>query len=191
LGISLISGALGYLDLIKLDAAFFQNQFQNLIEPVPDSLAIIHFQNIADARISGAEIGLGISLFDNLTDLKTSYTYLDPVELDETGHVADTLSYRNRHHWVSSLGVHLWKIDASLEYRYASALESVELFPENPETGQDRLVPISVWNASVGTTWSNWEIRLRVDNIFQYYYTQLERNMAEERLVTLTLEKRL
>jgi len=190
-GISFIAGEYGVVDLLKLDAALFQNQFENLIEPVPDSMAIIHFQNIADARIQGAEIGVGVSFFDNITDLKTSYTWLNPVELDGDGQVIDTLSYRYRHHWVSTIGIHVWRLDGSLEYRYASALESVELFPENLQTGQDRQVPISVWNASMGTEWSGWKLLFRVDNIFQYYYTQLERNMEEERLVTVSLEKRL
>jgi len=103
LGLSLISGSIGVIDLLKFDAAIFQNRFQNLIEPVPDSLAIIHFENISDARITGLELGLGVSLWDNLTDLKTSYTWLNPEELDADGMVIDTLSYRYRHHWVSTL----------------------------------------------------------------------------------------
>lgn len=191
LGLSMMLGEMGMIDLLKVDAALFQNRFNNMIEPVPDSLAIIHFENISDARIQGFDLGLGVSLLSNLMDLKTSYTWLDPVELNAAGESIDTLSYRYRHHWVSTLGLHLWGVDASLEYHTTSKLESVELFPENPVTGQDLLVPVHLWNAGLGTSVKDWRFLLRVENIFQYYYTQLERNMESERLVTFTVEKHL
>ncbi len=191
IGVTLLAGQVGFLDLIKFDMAIFHNKFNNLIEPVPDSIAVIHFQNISDARIQGMDVGLGFSLFDNLLDLKTAYTWLDPVETSTEGDIIDTLSYRYRHHWVNTLGLHYWNLDASLEYRYASKLESVELFQENVLTGQDERVPVHIWNAGLGTTFKDWRFLFRVENIFQYYYTQLERNMEEERLFTLTVERKL
>jgi len=190
-GITIMTGQAGPVDLLKLDLAVFHNKFSNLIEPIPDSLAVIHFQNISDARILGMDLGLGFSLFDNLLDLKTACTWLDPVEVGQAGEVLDTLSYRYRHHWVTTLGMHHWNLDAALEYRYASKLESVELFQENPSTGQDKRVPVHVWNIGLGTAYGDWRILCRVENIFQYYYTQLERNLAEERVVTLTVERKL
>ena len=191
IGLTFLTGQLGVLDLIKLDLALFHNQFDNLIEPVPDSLAVIHFHNISNARILGMDLGLGVSLLNNLVDLKTAWTWLDPVELNAGGDVVDTLSYRYRHHWVSTVGLHLWNLDGMIEYRYASKLESVELFPENLLTGQDKQVPVHIWNAGLGSSIGSWQFLMRVENIFQYYYTQLERNMEEERVFTLTVERRL
>ncbi len=191
LGITILSGQLGKIDLIKLDMALFNNQFENLIEPVPDSLAIIHFQNISDAQIRGMDFGLGLSMFDNRVNLKTAYTWLDPVKLDAAGVVLDTLSYRYRHHWVSTIGLNIYDVDATLEYRYASKLESVELFSENLLTGQDKQVPVHVWNAGLGTHYEDWGFLFRIENIFQYYYTQLEQNMESERVFTLTVERLL
>ena len=190
-GLSIILGETGPIDLLKFDAAVFHNRFENMIEPVPDSLAIIHFENISQARILGLDVGLGVSFLDNLLDLKTSYTWLDPVALDADGNPADTLSYRYRHHWVSTTGLHLHGVDLSLEYRYASKLEGVELFPENSITGADRQVPVHVWNMGLGTSRKLWRVQFRIENIFQYYYTQLERNMESERSFALTLERRL
>lgn len=191
IGLSLMTGQLGMIDLLKLDLAIFHNKFNNLIEPVPDSLGIIHFENISDARIAGMDIGLGVSLFSNLVDAKTAYTWLDPVSVGADGAVLDTLSYRYRQHWVTTLGLHYWNLDASLEYRYASRLESVELFQENPLTAQDERVPVHVWNAGLGTSYKDWRAIFRVENIFQYYYTQLERNLEQERIFMITLEKML
>ena len=191
LGIVLLTGQMGFLDLLKLDVAIFHNRFENFIEPVPDSSAVIHFQNIADARIMGLELGLGVSALNNLLDYKTAFTLLDPMELDAEGDVLDTLSYRHRYHWISTLGLHYWGLDASVEYRYLSRMESVELFQENDLTGQDIRVPIHVWNAGLGTAYRDWHFLLRVENIFQYYYTQLERNIEEERVFTFIVEKQL
>ena len=189
LGVAIYAGDMGILDLLKLDIAVYDNRFENFIEPIPDSLAVIRFYNIADARIRGLEVGAGMSLFNNLVDYKTAFTAMDPVELNDAGDVIDTLSYRHRYHWMSTLGFHGWGMDASLEYRYSSRMESVELFDENALTGQDVRVPIHVMNAGLGTSFGTWDVLFRVENIFQYYYTELERNIAEERLFKIQIGK--
>ncbi|MBC8374449.1 MAG: TonB-dependent receptor [FCB group bacterium] len=189
-GLTLLAGQMGVLDLIKLDAAIFHNKFENFIEPVPNSDAVIHFTNIADARIMGLELGLGLSAFNNLIDYKSAFTILDPMETDAEGEILDTLSYRHRYHWISSMGIHYWGMDASIEYRYLSRMESVELFQENDLTGADARVPIHIMNVGIGSSYHDWHFLMRVENVFQYYYTQLERNIEEERIATFTIERR-
>jgi len=189
-GLVLFAGQIGVLDLLKFDAAVFHNRFENFIEPVPNMDAVIHFTNIADARIMGLELGLVMSAFDNTVDYKSAFTLLDPVKLNDAGAIQDTLSYRHRYFYNGTLGLHHWGMDASLEYRYASRVESVELFDEISRTGQDIRVPIHVWNAGLGTAYRDWRLLLRVENMFQYYYTLLERNVEEERIFTFTLERR-
>mgnify|MGYP003982075581 CR=1 FL=1 len=189
-GITLLAGQLGVLDLFKLDAAIFHNKFKDFIEPIPNSDAVIHFTNIADARIMGLELGLGLSAFNNLIDYKSAFTILDPMETNSEGEIIDTLSYRHRYHWISSLGMHYWGMDASIEYRYLSRMESVELFQENNLTGADARVPVHIVNAGIGSSYQDWHFLMRVENVFQYYYTQLERNIEEERIATFTIERR-
>jgi len=190
LGLVLFVGDTGPLDLFKLDGAIFHNRFENFIEPIPNKDAVIHFKNISDARIMGLELGLVASAFNNTIDYKSAFTLLDPVKLDSSGQVQDTLSYRHRYLYNGTLGLHRWGMDMALEYRYASRVESVELFDESLITGQDIRVPIHIWNAGIGTTYGSWFIMARVENIFQYYYTQLERNIAEERMLSITIERR-
>ncbi len=190
LGITILTGQVGIVDLLKLDAAIFNNRFENFIEPVPDSEAVIHFTNLSDARIMGLEVGLGLSVLNNLMDYKSALTVLDPVELNSQGEIVDTLSYRHRYHWINSLGLHYWGLDVALEYRYLSRMESVELFQENDLTGQDIRVPIHVWNAGIGKSYRDWNFQVRVENLFQYYYTQLERNIEEERMFSINVERR-
>jgi len=189
-GLTLLAGQIGVVDLFKLDAAIFHNRFERFIEPIPDENAVIHFQNIADARIMGLEIGLGLSAFNNLIDYKSALTVIDPMETDSKGEILDTLSYRHRYHWISTMGIHYWGMDASIEYRYLSRMESVELFQEKPLTGADARVPIHVWNVGIGRSMGDWHLLVRVENVFQYYYTQLERNIEEERIATFTVERR-
>lgn len=179
----------GFIDQMKLEVAVFQNDYENLIEPTPDANGIIHFENITNASVQGGEAGIVTTLFNQFLTLGTSYTYLDPVALDESGSVRDTLAYRYRHQWVSTLGTKQYGISANLEYRFASRMEKTQLFDEDPRTGQDRRVPIHVWNAGLGYSINTWDILLRVENLFQYYYVELERNMGTERNLSLTINR--
>ena len=189
IGSSVILTNVGPISLLKLDAAIFSNRFKNLIEPLPDENGIIHFENITDARLSGAEIGANLGLINNKLIISTAYTYLDPVEVDDKGAVADTLSYRFRHNLINSLTGYWRSFNATVEYRYASRIESVELFDENPNTGSDLRVPIKLWNLSLGYQLKGWEFLFRVENVFQYYYVELERNMGEERNFSINVTK--
>ena len=170
---------------LTVDGNVFQYNYENLVEPTPDETGIIHFENIRDARITGAEIGLKAGLLNNHLLLQSAYTYLDPVEVNSSGEVIDTLAYRFRHTFVSSISAYWEVLTASIEYRYSSRMEKVGIFQENKETGQDK----RVWNASVGYKLRDWQYLLRIENIFQYYYVELERNMGEERNFSITITK--
>ena len=189
IGSSVILGNLGVVSLLKIDAAIFSNRYKNLIEPLPDNNGIIHFENITDARINGAEMGVNIGLLSNNLVLSTAYTWLDPVAIDNSKNVIDTLSYRFRHNWVSTISSYWNEISTNIEYRYASRIGSVQLFDENPQTGSDIRVPIHLWNVGFGYNWKGLEARIRIENLFQYYYVELERNMGEERKISINISK--
>ncbi len=174
---------------LTLDANVFQYNYDNLIEPTPDSTGIIHFENIRDARISGGEIGLKAGLLDNKLLVQSAYTYLDPVEINSSGGTIDTLAYRFRHTLVNSISVYWEVLTASIEYRYSSRMDKTGIKDEIEETGQDKRVPIHLWNASVGYRLKDWEYLLRIENLFQYYYTELEMNMGAERNFSITITK--
>lgn len=188
-GSSVILANIGPVSLLKIDAAIFSNNFKNLIEPLPDENGIIHFENITDARINGAEFGGNIGILNNSVILSSAYTWLDPVAVNNSGDVIDTLSYRFRHNFINSLSGYWKSLNATIEYRYASRIESVQLFDENPLTDSDLRVPIHLWNASIGYNWKGWELLLRVENLFQFYYVELERNIGKERNLSLNISK--
>ncbi|MFC1760076.1 TonB-dependent receptor domain-containing protein [Candidatus Neomarinimicrobiota bacterium] len=189
IGSSIILGNFGLISMLKFDGAIFSNRYKNLIEPLPDDNGIIHFENITDAKINGAELGINIGVLDNNLILSTAYTWLDPVAIDDSGNVIDTLSYRFRHNLISTISGYWKQFSATLEYRYASRIGSVQLFEEDYITGSDIRVPINLWNVGFGYTLKGWEIRLRIENMFQYYYVELERNMGEERKISINISK--
>lgn len=189
IGSSVILGNWGVVSLLKIDAAIFSNRYKNLIEPLPDENGIIHFENITDAKINGAEIGVNIGTFSNNLIFSTAYTWLDPVAINKSGDVIDTLSYRFRHNWVSTISGYWKQFSATIEYRYASRIGSVQLFEENLLTGSDIRVQIHLWNIGIGYNWTGWETRLRIENLFQHYYVELERNMGEERKISVNISK--
>ncbi|MFC1785251.1 TonB-dependent receptor domain-containing protein [Candidatus Neomarinimicrobiota bacterium] len=189
IGSSVLLGDLGLITLLKIDAAIFSNRFKYLIEPLPNENGIIHFENITDAKINGAELGINIGILDNNLILSTAYTWLDPVAIDDTGNVIDTLSYRFRHNLISTISGYWKQFSATLEHRYASRIGRVQLFEENYITGSDIRVPINLWNIGFGYTLKGWETRLRIENMFQYYYVELERNMGEDRKISINISK--
>ncbi|MEE8335554.1 MAG: TonB-dependent receptor [Candidatus Neomarinimicrobiota bacterium] len=184
-GNSIVHPGNWWISNIKIDGAFFSSTFDGLVEPILGDDGIIHFENITRARISGSEIGIKQNLIGDLIFLNMAYTWLNPVKINKRDQVIDTLSYRYRHNLVTSGGTRLGRFTGLIESRYSSRMDKVQLFPENKRTGQDKRVPIHVWNFSFAYNLRGWDIILRVDNLFQYYYTELERNMGTERNISL------
>ncbi|MEA1881109.1 MAG: TonB-dependent receptor [Candidatus Marinimicrobia bacterium] len=174
---------------LKFDLAAFSSTFDQLIVANPDEKWIIHFENLTDARISGLEVGLSGAMLNKSLMFSTAYTQLNPEEIDKDGNTIDTLAYRFRHTLVTTIGTRFMGVTTTLENRYMSRIERVELFQENAISGQDKRVPIHIWNASLGYEYRGWDFLFRVENMFQYYYTELERNMGEERHFSLTVLK--
>ena len=174
---------------MTMDVVAFKSTFDQLIVANPDDKGIIHFENLTDARITGLEVGASGALFNQMLLFSIAYTNLDPEEIDKQGNAIDTLAYRFRNTLVTTIGTRVWGVTASIDYRYMSRIERVKLFQENPFTGQDKRVPIHIWNAGLGSHIRGCDLQFRVENMFQYYYTELERNMGDERHFSLTVGK--
>jgi outer membrane receptor protein involved in Fe transport len=180
-----------WLSDMTMDVVAFKSTFDQLIEANQNDKGIIHFENITDARISGLEVGLSGAMLNKSLLFSTAYTQLNPEEIDNDGNTIDTLAYRFRHTLVTTIGTRLMGVTATLENRYMSRIERVKLFQENVISGEDKRVPIHIWNASLGYDYRGWDFLFRVENMFQYYYTELERNMGEERHLSLTVSKKI
>lgn len=188
-GMSLAGKTGGWISYSTLDLAIFNTNYEQLIEPTPDNYGIIHFENLTEARITGMELAVLAGLFKDKIVAHCAYTWLNPVETNNNGNVVDTLSYRFRHTLFTSTKMNIEPFIMIIENRYSSRMEKVELFDENDQTSADKRVPISVWNVGINTDILKTQVQLRINNIFQYNYTELERNMAPGRAISLSVLK--
>ncbi len=186
-GTSLVWPGNNFFTGLVFDLALFNSNFRQMIEPVIFNADTIHFANITDARVTGAEFSLGGGILKNLIRFNLAYTWLEPVALDDDNNIIKTLSYRYRHSYSQQIIVNWHKYFAGFEYRYNSRMEDVQLYQYDESTGRDLRVPIHIWNVGLGYRTENVECQLRVENLFQYYYVELERNMGEERNLSFNL----
>ena len=171
---------------VSFDMAIFSSHYNRLIEPVQDPVdKKIHFMNITEARIQGVEISFNWKLPFIPLENKLAYTYLDPRDLT-TGKV---LSYRHERSLVISEQFAFTKyLTCGLDYRYLSKMRRVQLFDENPKTGADQRIPIHLFSGFLQLAANkSLSATLSVENLFQYYYVVVERNMGPVRLVKLNL----
>jgi len=171
---------------LTLDAAFFSSHYEQLIEPVldPDDQRI-QFRNITEAVIQGAEITVDWKWPLIPASSRVSYTYIDPRDLTAD----DVLAYRHPHSLVISEQLIFFDwLSLGIDYRYLSKMERVQLFPENSRTGADQRVPIHLVGGFCNISLQkSLTLNLSVENLFQYRYVMVERNMGPVRLVKLRM----
>ena len=174
----------------NLDVAVFSAQYKKLIEPLVDySDYKIHFLNVTQARINGVEINADWMARSLPLQSKISYTYLDPRDLTKDV----TLAYRHNHTLVVSEQVRIFqKIVAGIDYRYLSRIKAVQLFQENKITGADQRVPIHLVSVFCQLhPQTNLTVNISIENLFQYYYVTVERNIGAPRHLKFTFEYNL
>lgn len=179
------------------DLALFQNEYWDLIEPqaVPGS-PLVRMANVTRARVRGVELELTAGLPSGFYG-SLGYTYIVPREgrirpygpdflqalrpLEDS----DELPYRPRNRLVASVRWEGGPFSAEARFRYASRVRRVKMYP------QDDRVPQYVVDVSGGVRLRNCTLSFRVDNLLQYHYTEVERNLAPIRSFTLALTAEL
>ncbi|MCL4539948.1 MAG: TonB-dependent receptor [Bacteroidetes bacterium] len=176
-----------YLGLI--DAAVFQSDYWNMIEPEFNNTGQITFQNVTRARIQGYEIDASSDLGSDFATLKASYTYIYPLDL--TTH--DILKYRSRELFYVSADFYKSIYRASVDFRYISEFQNYDKQLVNlgiVRNGNDR-VPAYVTDARVGVDLTSigfpLDVSFIVNNVFNYYYVEMIGNMAPLRNFSLVL----
>ncbi|MFQ5824115.1 MAG: TonB-dependent receptor domain-containing protein [bacterium] len=169
-----------------IDMALFQNDYKNFIEALPDltqtgTKIVVGFQNITKAQIRGLEMSTGIRWWHNRLGLQGSFTFLDPknLELDQT------LAYRPR--WIAQINpsVHIGPIELRADYRFASRLERVEIYSPDQRVAQHEL------NLRIHYHFKNLSLAVGSNNVLNYNYTQVERNLGEIRNFMISLQGKL
>lgn len=176
---------------LTFDAAIFQNEFYDFIEPgVDPSDGLIYFDNVVRARIQGAELSSNIKLFDERLLLSLSHTYLWSRDLEKN----KSLKYRPRHLSLVTVDYAFLDFLLGADFRYWSRVEQIDkelidlgLVPD----GESR-VAVYVLDLRAGYNFSKLGLPLRMNfnanNIFNYNYVELIGNLAPIRNYSFSLE---
>ncbi len=172
-----------------VDAALFQSDYWNMIEPEFNNSGQIMFQNVTRARIQGYEIDATSDLGSNFLTLKASYTYISPLDL--TTH--SLLKYRSRELFYVSADFQKSIYRASLDFRYISEFGNYDKQLVQlgiVKNGGDR-VPAYITDVRAGVDLSSigfpLDVSFIVNNLFNYYYVEMIGNMAPLRNYSLVL----
>ena len=174
-----------------IDAAIFQNEFYDFIEPAVDPTdGLIFFNNVTRARIQGLEINLNDSFFDDKLNMSLNYIYLWARDLQ----LNQALKYRPRNSVTASLDYTFNNYDFGADFRYWSRVEEMDF--ELVDLGlliDGRMrVPVYVLdlraNSSLNIFGIPGKISINANNILNYNYVELIGNLAPIRNYSIGLE---
>jgi len=175
---------------IYLDFAIFQNRMYDLIEAEFSSVnaAVIVFDNVTRANITGFELGVKSLLF-GMFGVESSVTYFDPQDLTTNR----TLMFRSNWLWLNRLTVPLGIVELQGDYRYKSRHKTVDPRLGLQIKNYDARVDMHIVDARVILKLSEISalpINLIVSarNLLDYYYTEVSGNLGTTRFISLQFE---
>ena len=175
-------------EFADMDLAIFNSNYHNLIEPQFLTSGQIQFQNVTRARITGIEVNLSGKLFRNHLRLNYGYTYVHARDLTRN----DYLNFRPRHLFYASQTLHLGAILMGLDYRYIAKYDRIDPRLELLIPDANQYVPAHVLDGRISAIMMVGKFPIRVtfhvDNILQYYYTDLVGSLAPLRKYVISIE---
>lgn len=178
------------LNNLLVNSAVFWNDYDDLIEGdfvTKRSVSVIQFQNFNRARIRGAEVEVNGSFWQRRINFGVGYTYLDARELERrnsqtgiTEELDEPLAYRAKHLLSGNATLALGKFSFGFDSRYVSRIQRVRVYVDDTRVAQ------RVTNLRASVRLHPVELTLAAANIFQYNYTQVERNIEAPRSFALT-----
>jgi outer membrane receptor for ferrienterochelin and colicins len=188
-----ISSELGWNQLLSknayFDCALFYNTFQNLIEARFDTVA--QFQNVTRAYVLGYELQFHYDVIAKMLQFNVSYTQMEPWDQEQDTY----LSFRPRHLFYTNVVWHAGSLSAGLDYRYISRYDEIDdQLASIMEDGEER-VAAHIVDFRIQTDFHLSDIplqlSLQVNNLLQYYYTDLIGAVAPTRHFILSLDTSL
>jgi len=177
--------------VLTLDAAIFQNEFYNFIEPgVDPSDGLIYFDNVVRARIQGAELSINYKLFNDKLSLSFSHNHLWSRDIEKK----KALKYRPRNLSYFTADYSFLDFLLGADFRYWSRVEEIdtELIDLGLVPDGEIRAAVYVLDLRAGYNLSNLGLPLRMNfnanNIFNYNYVELIGNLAPIRNYSFSLE---
>jgi outer membrane cobalamin receptor len=176
-----------------IDAAFFYNRYNNLIEPQLDASTggtneiVVRFQNVEEARVQGIDLSFRTDWFSKLVSSRIGYTFADSKDFSPGKDYGKPLKYRSRHtlYITNEIGYSCFTL--GMDFRYLSQIERVDDYHKVYIKDIDRVVPTYVVALRFGYSWKRLSLNLIVDNLLQYNYLISPANMAPPRTAILQL----
>lgn len=177
----------------SVDAAYFQNELYQLVEPQFTLDGKIKFENITRARVQGIEWTFRTFL-DKTVGLEMSLTAMSPREYN----AGLTLPFRSSILWYTKLLLPISSfLELQADYRYISRVERIDdrISALNVVEDADARVATHVVDArAIVKLQSLFDVplscTLNVKNALDYYYVEILGNLAPTRSITLQVETR-
>lgn len=168
----------------NIDISLFRNDYNNLIEPHLDLIrGQIQYRNVFNARIQGIEANTNLSQtfhccgFNLKTNWQVSLTAMDHKDLKWN----EPLTYRPKLLATIKSGFQIKNIQLQFDYRYASRIDAVKIYPINDRVAMkflDTRLSYDVWKLT---------LQIGVNNLLQYNYAPMESNLMPMRTFTIAV----
>ena len=174
---------------ISIDAAVFQNDYFDLIEPTFESGGqYVIFDNITKARIQGSEINIKFYLAQLNTKLNINHTYLWARDLN----TQKALKYRPRNLAYISLENDFTYFETRIDFRYWSKVEEIDDQLSRIVADAQSRVDVFVTDFSISSNLFRFGIPGRLNfvfnNIFNYNYVEMIGNVSPIRNISVNLD---
>ncbi|MCJ7679979.1 MAG: TonB-dependent receptor, partial [Candidatus Aminicenantes bacterium] len=176
---------------MSIDAAFFYNRYDNLIEPQLDASnareIVVRFQNVARAHVQGFDLSYRTDWFSKLVSSRIGYTFADSKDLSPGDDYGEPLKYRSKHTLYITNEIVYSHFSLGIDFRYLSQIERVDNYHKVYIKDIDQVIPTYVAALRFGYSLKRLSLRLIIDNLLQYNYLISPANMGPPRTGILQL----
>lgn len=177
-----------YFNLVSVDAAYFYNRFNDLIEGEFLESGQIQFQNITRAQVHGLEITINGQILPRYFDVGVGYTYADPIDLD----TKEFLKFRPRHILYLNSSSKMNRFQFQVDYRFIKKYDRIDdkfsLLIKDAEARVDAHIVDARLSATFQISQLPTRLSLQINNLFNYYYVELVGALAPVRTFQIVLE---
>lgn len=179
-------------DFIKFDAAFFNTDYNNFIEPLLTNEGNIQFVNLPKARIQGVELVTDYQPIPGILKLSFGYNYLWARNLE----TKKAMKYRPRNTFYSSLEINPYPFEFRTDVRYWSKVEEIDYNltqpPINLIIDGENITEVFLVDLSIGYNFNIADNPMKVfingKNIFNYNYVEFIGNLSPISNFSISLE---
>ncbi len=175
--------------VITLDAALFQSEYYDFIEPrIDPSDGRAVFTNLTRASIQGFETDISSELFNRKVGFSLSYTYLWTRDLNKN----KALKYRPRHTFTGSLDYYFGNLNLGTDFRFWSRMEEIDDELVRIINDGDLRVDAYILDLRASYNFNSLDIPasifLNANNVLNYNYVELIGNLKPVRNYSLSIQ---